>query len=105
MVYGIEIVAKKIIDIDGQLDFFDMLQGNYSNEEMPQFAECEKCWCKDCRHNSFNEGEPRDFAGEMKACPACQFCIDDDEPEICEIGSFKNGCKVRALEEGISSDQ
>ena len=93
---------SKRSQIDGQLDFFDMLTGDIPLSEMNEFPECEECWCKDCKHNTKNEAEPRDFGGEMKPCPACKFCIDSDEPEICIIGSYKEGCKVRALEEGIN---
>lgn len=94
-------MAKRSFDIEGQLDFFDMLAGDIPNDEMLQFAECSSCWCRDCRHNSLGEAVPRDFMGEFKPCPACQLCIDNDEPDICEIGSYNNGCKVRAKEEGI----
>lgn len=96
--------------IEGQLDFFALLEGEnldkkLSLREVNPFIECELCWCRDCKHNSNNEGEPRDFGGEMKACPACELCIENDEPEICEIGSYKNGCKLRAEEEGIGTDK
>lgn len=87
--------------IDGQLDFFDLLVEDLPISDLSHFLECELCWCKDCKHNSENEGEPRDFGGEMKPCPACEFCVENDEPEICQIGSSKNGCKLRAEEEGI----
>lgn len=94
-------LAKKVKQIDGQLDFFDMLMADIPPSEMGLFLECELCWCKDCKHNSKNEAEPRDFNGEMKPCPACEFCVDNDEPEICEKGSAKNGCRLRAEEEGL----
>ncbi|MCQ2081471.1 MAG: hypothetical protein MJZ11_07415 [Lachnospiraceae bacterium] len=94
-------MARKTKQIEGQLDFFDMLMADLPLSEMDQFLECELCWCKTCKHNSKNEGEPRDFGGELKPCPACEFCIENDEPEVCEIGSYKNGCKLRAEEEGL----
>lgn len=95
----------KTIDIDGQLDFFDMLFGELPVSELSEFEECINCWCRDCKHNSRNEGEPREFGSEMKPCPACDSCIVNDEPEICEIGSYKNGCKLRAKEEGLAPDE
>lgn len=103
-------MAKKNLQIEGQLDFFEILMADTEDtpiamDEIMQFAECVNCWCRDCRHNEENEGEPRDFGGEKKPCPACRFCIENDEPEICEIGSYKNGCKVRAKEEGLAPDE
>ena len=105
----------KTKQIEGQLDFFTMLSFDDSNDnetdsgmssisDLPPFEECTDCWCRDCRHNENNEGVPREFAGEMKACPACGFCMDNDEPEICIIGSYKNGCRLRAEEEGIGPE-
>ena len=44
------------------------------------------------------------FAGEKKPCPSCSFCIENGKADICEIGSYKNGCKLRAEEEGIDLD-
>lgn len=66
--------------------------------------ECSSCWCYDCRHNENNEGVPRDFAGEIKACPSCKFCMESQKADICRIGSYKNGCKVRAEEEGYGPE-
>ena len=37
----------------------------------------------------------------MMPCPACDGCIEEDSATICEIGSAKEGCKFRAIEEGI----
>lgn len=105
-----DIYLSKNKQIEGQLDFFSFIENldNSSKEktesEILTFSECELCWCRDCKHNEVNEAVPRDFGGEMKPCPACGFCIENDEPEICEIGSYKNGCKLRAMEEGISED-
>lgn len=65
------------------------------------FKACKKCWCRDCKHNSRNEGVPRNLCGTMMACPACAGCIEEDNPTICEIGNAKEGCMTRALEEGI----
>ncbi len=87
--------------IDGQLSFSDLLEETGFISEYPQFKECINCWCYDCRHNENNEAVKRDFAGIMKPCPACGFCLEQKNAEICEIGSYKNGCKVRAEEEGI----
>ena len=65
------------------------------------FKQCEKCWCFDCKHNSRNEGVPRDICGTQMPCPACESCISEDQATICEIGNAKEGCRLRAQEEGI----
>lgn len=65
------------------------------------FKQCGNCWCSNCIHNEKLDAIPRDFSGLKKACPSCDFCLQDKEAEICEIGSFENGCKLRASEEGI----
>ncbi|MBR5761914.1 MAG: hypothetical protein IKX87_07825 [Lachnospiraceae bacterium] len=65
------------------------------------FKQCKKCWCFDCKHNSRNEGVPRDICGTSMPCPACEGCISEDQATICEIGNAKEGCKLRAKEEGI----
>ena len=91
--------------VDGQLNLFDFIPETRFLKELPGFKECTDCWCYDCKHNSNNEAEPRDFAGELKSCPACDFCISNNKAEICIIDSYKNGCKVRAKEEGINENQ
>lgn len=68
------------------------------------FAQCQSCWCRDCRHNAVNEAIPRDICGREQACPACAFCVQNGEPDICVIGSATEGCSVRAGEEGLKSD-
>ena len=65
------------------------------------FKQCINCWCSDCKHNEKMDAMPRDFSGVKKACPSCDFCIQDKKAEICEIGSYDNGCKLRASEEGM----
>ena len=65
------------------------------------FDQCQNCWCSDCQHNEKLDAVPRDFSGTKKACPSCNFCLQDKKAEICEIGSYDNGCKLRASEEGI----
>ncbi|MBO4680150.1 MAG: hypothetical protein J5626_10840 [Lachnospiraceae bacterium] len=65
------------------------------------FKQCKKCWCFDCKHNSRNEGVARDICGTQMPCPACESCISEDQATICEIGNAKEGCKLRAQEEGI----
>ena len=65
------------------------------------FKQCKKCWCFDCKHNSRNEGVARDICGTMMPCPACESCIAEDQATICEIENAKEGCKLRAQEEGI----
>ncbi len=87
--------------VEGQLNFLDLLEESSFIKEYPQFKECDNCWCYDCKHNENNEAVERDFAGEKKPCPSCSFCIKQNKAEVCEIGSYKNGCKVRAEEEGI----
>lgn len=70
-------------------------------EVISLYQECSDCWCSTCRHNAEGKAVPRDFAGEKKPCPSCEFCIRMQKAEICEIGSYENGCKLRAEEEGI----
>ena len=65
------------------------------------FKACERCWCHDCKHNALGKAVPRDICGTTMPCPACQSCIDEDTPTICEIGNAKEGCMTRAMEEGI----
>ena len=65
------------------------------------FKDCSRCWCHDCKHNLYNEAVPRELAGRMIPCPACKTCEEDGNASLCEIGNAKEGCKLRALEEGI----
>jgi hypothetical protein len=65
------------------------------------FKQCVKCWCSDCKHNALGKAVPRDICGISMPCPACQSCIEEDTPTICEIGNAKEGCMTRALEEGL----
>ena len=65
------------------------------------FKQCVKCWCSDCKHNALGKAVPRDICGVSMPCPACQGCIDEDTPTICEIGNAREGCMTRALEEGL----
>lgn len=74
---------------------------NSETEVKPLFEACSKCWCRDCKHNSRNEGVPRDICGTMMACPCCDGCVAEDNPTVCEIGNATEGCKTRAIEEGI----
>lgn len=105
--------------LDGQLNLFDYISQeeksvsvknehteseNQSKEnQITLYKECAICWCSTCRHNEKGQALPRDFAGEKKPCPSCDFCIRQKKAEICEIGSYENGCKLRAEEEGIIS--
>ncbi len=82
--------------------FKSLLKNKTTSASEFLFEACAKCWCSDCRHNSRNEGVPRDLCGVMMACPACQDCIDENMPTVCEIGNAKGGCKTRAAEEGIT---
>ncbi len=107
---------KKIIE--GQMNLFDLFGSMQETDKEEQnltevekkktthsqpgkFTECKQCWCRDCKHNSANEGVPRDICGNMQACPACEMCLRTGVAEICVIGSAKEGCSVRAAEEGI----
>ena len=89
-------MAKNKRMIEGQLNLFDLFSG-----EPKGFLECRDCWCMDCKHNAANEALPRDICGTMRACPACDFCVQEGSPEVCIIGSAKEGCGVRAAEEDI----
>ena len=108
--------------IDGQISLFDYIaeeeqkdfkkhkastRNKTQKEEQKEslssislFGQCKNCWCSDCMHNEKLDAVPRDFSGVKKACPSCSFCIQDKKAEICEIGSYDNGCKLRASEEG-----
>ncbi len=107
--------------IDGQINLFDYIseeekkstdQDKQSHSEENQiskkkdtligfYQECALCWCSTCRHNEKGQAVFRDFAGVKKPCPSCDFCVKQKKAEICEIGSYENGCKLRAEEEGI----
>lgn len=65
------------------------------------FKQCLRCWCYDCKHNSRNEGIPREMCGAMIPCPACNGCVIEEMATVCEIGNAEEGCKFRAIEEGI----
>lgn len=65
------------------------------------FKDCSHCWCHDCKHNLYNEAVPRELAGRMIPCPACKTCEEEGSASLCEIGNAKEGCRLRALEEGI----
>lgn len=69
------------------------------------FKQCNKCWCFDCKHNARNEGVPREMCGVSMPCPACKSCEAEDFATICEIGNAKEGCKFRAIEEGIFQEE
>lgn len=110
--------------IDGQISLFDYIAAEEKGAERRErssqdktkaqreqpdpalsriavYAQCAGCWCSDCKHNEKLAAVPRDFAGVKKACPSCAFCLKKNKAEICEIGSYDNGCKLRAAEEGI----
>ena len=110
--------------IDGQISLFDYIAEEEHEEAKKQktpiqskeqkegqksalssvsfFKQCSNCWCRDCKHNEKLDAMPRDFSGVKKACPSCDFCLQGKKAEICEIGSYDNGCKLRASEEGIT---
>lgn len=99
--------------IEGQLNLFEMFLVSDVTDEATEavtkseklkggaFTECISCWCYDCKHNTINEGVPRELCGQQMPCPACDFCIENQKAEICIIGSAKEGCQVRAAEEGM----
>lgn len=103
--------------IDGQISLFDYIAEEEKKRERERqepvrktdtaalrielFEQCADCWCSDCKHNEKREAVPRDFSGVKKACPSCGFCVSSGRAEICEIGSYDNGCRLRASEEGI----
>lgn len=107
--------------IDGQINLFDYISSedkkntgttdqilsdlnilkSENSDTVSFYQECTDCWCSTCRHNAKGRAVPRDFMGEKKPCPSCDFCISGQKAEICEIGSYDNGCKLRAEEEGI----
>ena len=78
--------------------------GNSGNSEQ-LFKQCTKCWCFDCKHNARNEGVPREMCGVSMPCPACKSCEAEDCATICEIGNAKEGCRFRAIEEGIFKEE
>lgn len=86
---------------DKQNDSKEKQKTTENNNLISFFRECNLCWCSTCRHNEKGQAVPRDFAGNKKPCPSCDFCIKQKKAEICEIGSYENGCKLRAEEEGI----
>lgn len=69
------------------------------------FKQCKRCWCFDCKHNSRNQAIPREMCGIEMPCPACNDCIAEDMATICEIGNAREGCRTRALEEGILTEE
>lgn len=77
-------------------------KGQTALSSVSLYKQCQNCWCSDCKHNEKLDAVPRDFSGIKKACPSCDFCLQSKKAEICEIGSYDNGCKLRASEEGIT---
>lgn len=95
-------MSKEKKMIEGQLNLFDFMETSPEDVPAPKaFSACAECWCRDCGHNAVNEGIPRELCGNMQACPACDMCVKSNEPQICIIGSAKEGCSVRAAEEGL----
>ncbi len=76
-------------------------EGKTSGGRKQLFKDCSRCWCHDCKHNLYNEAVPRELAGRMIPCPACKTCKEEGSASLCEIGDAKEGCRLRALEEGI----
>ncbi len=96
-------IMKK--QIHGQITLFDYIsaedQDSSHLDTISFFPECSVCWCSTCKHNAEGRAVPRDFTGVEKPCPSCEFCIKQKKAEICEVGSYENGCKLRAEEEGL----
>lgn len=100
--------------IEGQLNLFDYVSNTEIKKEEKEikknsnfvslFEDCLNCWCSNCKHNEELDAVPRDFAGISKPCPACSFCVKMKHAEICEINSYENGCKLRAIEEGLYNE-
>lgn len=115
----------RIWQMEGQMELMDLFQSldsapenlnmetmetnNSINQQSHQldgsqidfYQDCIHCWCSDCKHNMFGKAIPRDLCGEEKPCPACLSCKKQGSAEICIIGSAKNGCRLRAEEEGL----
>lgn len=91
--------------LKGQLNLFDIELVNGEENLPKKFSQCKKCWCYDCKHNRYNEGVPRDLCGNKIPCPACDECVKQGFADVCEINSAKNGCSLRAEEEGIDLKQ
>lgn len=87
--------------LKGQLNLFEYNAEREKELAPKKFEECIKCWCYDCKHNRYNEGVPRDLCGNKIPCPACDECVKQGFADVCEINSAKNGCSLRAKEEGI----
>lgn len=106
-------------DIEGQLSLFDLpIANTEAQEEAPvadkkkkladtkkaeagKFPECAHCWCYTCEHSTVGGGVPRAFVDGERPCPSCEFCVKDGSPDVCVIGSAKEGCSFRAAKEGM----
>ncbi len=99
-------------DIEGQLNFLDMLMAGAGDAEEEQvtssvnykaggFKECASCWCATCEHSTLGGSVPRPLGDGMQPCPACELCIRAGKAEICVIGSADEGCRHRAEKEGL----
>jgi hypothetical protein len=89
--------------LDGQIDLFMDEMDKQTIYKEKAFANCINCWCYDCKHNKYNDAIPRDLCGNEIPCPACDECICQGYESVCEIGSAKNGCSLRAKEEQIEN--
>lgn len=103
--------------IEGQLNFLDMLTGEVEKQKevtMVQsepvkqkkaapgkFKECASCWCVTCEHSTIGGGVPRPFGEAMRACPSCELCVNEGKADVCVIGSAEEGCRYRAEKEGL----
>lgn len=112
-------------DIEGQLNFLDMLMAEAENvpdesgeaepvkpeKEATQmqktshkaggFKECSNCWCATCEHSTVGGSVPRPLGDSMRPCPACELCVQAGKADICIIGSADEGCRHRAEKEGL----
>ena len=113
-------------EIEGQLNFLDMLVGETSiNEEQEVvdepiivekverdkifhpggFSECTACWCATCEHSSVGGSVPRPFGENTRPCPSCELCVSEGKADVCVIGSADEGCRYRAEKDGLLSDE
>lgn len=91
----------EFIDLDAEAEAEHLEVEAPAVSKTALWPECKKCWCHDCKHNSRGEGVPREMCGAMIACPACDLCVNEDKATICEIGNATEGCKLRAIEDGL----
>lgn len=111
--------------IEGQINFFDMLVSQEISSEQKEnaaeeglgevvvskeqihyapgcFPECSSCWCATCEHSTVGGSIPRLLGERELPCPSCELCVKDGAADVCVIGSAEEGCRFRAEKEGIT---